>query len=97
MSPLIFYSLCSAPALEVLGELACRPAFRAWELHDSKESMRIERELMKEHKGVRCLELLHQAAFRYVMTVSILACVCHSAAIARLRTAQLRRSTRLTI
>ena len=57
------------PALEVLGEMSFRPAFKPWELKDNEQQMIVERTLYKEQKALRCIDVLHQAAYRFVFDI----------------------------
>jgi predicted Zn-dependent peptidase len=63
----------TVPSLEVLGELCCRPEFRAWELDYAYKQLKIERALFKEDHAVRVVDLLHKAAYR---CVPARVCVC---------------------
>lgn len=55
-------SLCRDSGLEVLGEVACRPAFKPWELGDNKPRVKVE--LAAREPSTLALDLLHKAAFR---------------------------------
>jgi len=54
----------AVPSLEVLGELCCRPEFRAWELDYAYKQLDIERALFKGKHDVRVIDMLHKAAYR---------------------------------
>jgi ubiquinol-cytochrome c reductase core subunit 2 len=54
----------AAPALEVLGEMASQPEFRAHELADDAEFLAVQRALHKQDPVARLHCLLHRAAYR---------------------------------